>query len=117
MYVKKKRGEPGNERNSNRNDVWVEIGAIKLTYALREILVTPFAWLSDDHIDVAQHLIKELGISVGGLKCISTITHCTRFAVPHENDQNIQCHNIVYHLVTSSSITANVIVYESMATV
>ena len=113
---KKKRGEPENERNSNRNDVWVEIGAIKLTYALREILGTPFAWLTDDHIDAAQHLIKELGIGVGGLNCIATMTHCTRFAVPHENDQTIQCHNIGHHWVTSSSITGKVVVYESMAT-
>ena len=51
---KKKRGEPENERNSNRNDVWVEIGAIKLTYALREILDTPFAWLADDHKNIIE---------------------------------------------------------------
>ena len=113
---KKKRGEPENERNSNRNDVWVEIGAIKLTYALREILGTPFAWLTDDHIHAAQHIIRELGIGVGGLNCIATMTHCTRFAVPHENDQAIQCHNIRHHWVTSSSITGKVVVYESMAT-
>ncbi len=117
MYGKKKRSDAvkGDERK-NPNDVWVRIGAIKLTYHLKDILLNPFAWLTDDHIDAAQHLIKELGTGVGGLNCIATMTHCTRFAVPHEQNQTIQCHNIGAHWVTSSSITGKVIVYESMST-
>ena len=113
-----KRGQAENERNSNRNNVWVEIGEIKLTNALRKILVTPFVSLNDDYIHAAQHLIKELGIAVASLNCIATMMHqhCIRFAVPHENDQTIQCHNFGHHWVTSSSITAKFLVYESMAT-
>ena len=113
---KKRRDTVTENKEKNPNDIWVMIGAIKLTYHLREILLNPFAWLTDDHIDAAQHLIKELGTGVGGLNCIATMTHCTRFAVPHEQNQTIQCHNIGAHWVTSSSITGKVIVYESMNT-
>ena len=111
---KKRRDTVTENKEKNPNDLWVMIGAIKLTYHLRKILLNPFAWLTDDHIDAAQHLIKELGTGVGGLNCIATMTHCTRFAVPHEQNQTIQCHNIGAHWVTSSSITGKVIVYESI---
>ena len=83
---KKRRDTVTENKEKNPNDLWVMIGAIKLTYHLREILLNPFAWLTDDHIDAAQHLIKELGTGVGGLNCIATMTHCTRFAVPHEQN-------------------------------
>ena len=113
---KKRRDMVTENKDKNPNDLWVMIGAIKLTYHLRKILLNPFAWLTDDYIDTAQHLIKELGTGVGGLNCIATMTHCTRFAVPHKQNQTIQCHNIGAHWVTSSSITGKVIVYESMNT-
>ena len=110
----------GNENEYNPSDVWVMIGTIKLTHHLKDILLTQmdirFAWLSDDHIDAVQHLIKEHGTGVGGLNCIATMTHCTRFALPHGENQTIQCHNIGGHWVTSSSITGKVVVYESMTT-
>ena len=94
LYGKKQKSDngKGNENEYNPSDVWVVIGTIKLTYNLKDILLTQmdirFAWLSDDHIDAVQHLIKELGTGVGGLNCIATMTHCTRFAVPHGGKPN-----------------------------
>jgi hypothetical protein len=114
---KKKRSDSVTGKKGNPNDdIWLMIGAVKLTYQLKDIFLNPFAWLTDNHIDAAQQLIKELETGVGGLNCIATMTHCTRFAVPHEQNQTIQCHNIGAHWVTSSSITGKVIVYESMST-
>jgi hypothetical protein len=91
----KKRRKEEVDKNGNRpNDIWVMINSVKLTYELRDILLCTFAWLTDEHIDAAQHLIKELGTGVSGLNCIATTTHCSRFAVRQDVVQTIQCHNI-----------------------
>ena len=70
--------------------------------------------MTDEHVDAAQNLIKELGTGVSGLNCIAATTHCSRFAVPQDVHQTIQCHNIGAHWVTSSSISGKVVVYESL---
>jgi hypothetical protein len=90
------------------------IHGVKLTYELRAILLTRFGWLTDDLIDAAQHLIKYLETGVGGLNCIAATTHCSRFALPHDPHQTIQCHNIGLHWVTSTSVSGKVVVYESL---
>ena len=93
---KRKELEEVDEDGHRASDIWIMINGVKLTYALRAILITRFGWLTDDHIDAAQHLIKELNTGVGGLNCIAATTHCSRFALPHDPHQTIQCHNIVY---------------------
>ena len=50
---KKRRDTVTENKEKNPNDLWVMIGAIKLTYHLREILLNPLVWLTDDHIDAA----------------------------------------------------------------
>ena len=49
------------------DDVWVNIDGMKLTHELKAFLEFRFGWLSDEHIDAAQNLIKKLGTGVGGL--------------------------------------------------
>ena len=111
---KKRRKEEVDENGNRPNDIWVMINGVKLTYELRDILLCTFAWLTDEHIDAGQHLIKELGTGVSGLNCIAATTHCSRFAVRQDVDQTIQCHNIGAHWVTSTSISGKVVVYESL---
>lgn len=48
-------------------DIWANIDGVKLTHELKAVLEHPFGWLSDEHIDAAQNLIKKLGTGVGGL--------------------------------------------------
>ena len=69
--------------------------------------------VDDDHIDAAQHLIKELNPRVGGLNCIAA-THHSRFAPARDANHAIQCHNIGLHWVTLSSISGKVVIYESL---
>jgi hypothetical protein len=119
LNKKKKRNAGDSEPPANANDsndVWVMINGIKLTYHLRNILLNKNGWLTDDHMDAAQSLIQDLGTGVGGLNNISIMAHCSRFVVPHEQHQTIQCHNIGHHWVTSSSISGDVLVYESLST-
>lgn len=94
---KRKELEEVDEDGHRASDIWIMINGVKLTYALRAILLNRFGWLTDDHIDAAQHLIKELNTGVGGLNCIAATTHCSRFSLPHDPHQTIQCHNIVLH--------------------
>ena len=103
-----------NEDGHCPQDVWVMINGIKLTYELRDILLSRFGWLTDDHIDASQQLIEQLNTGVGGLNCIAATTHCSRFVLPHGLNQTIQSHNIGLHWVTSSSISGKVVVYESL---
>ena len=44
------------------------------------------------------------------------MTHHSKFALPHQQNQTIQCHNIGGHWVTSSSTTGKVIVYDTLST-
>ena len=89
------------------------INGIKLSYELRDILLAGFAWLTNDHIDAAQHLIKELNPRVGCVNYIAA-THHSRFATAHDANHAIQCHNIGLHWVTSNSISGKVVIYESL---
>jgi hypothetical protein len=111
---KRKELEEEDENGHRPSDLWVMIHGVKLTYELRAILLTRFGWLTDDLIDAAQHLIKDLETGVGGLNCIAATTHCSRFALPHDPHQAIQCHNIGLHWVTSTSVSGKVVVYESL---
>lgn len=90
------------------------ISGMKLTYELRDILLCKFGWLTDEHIDAAQHLIREQNPGVGGLNCIAATTHCSRFALPHDPHHTIQCQNRGAHWLTSTSISGKVVVYESL---
>ena len=96
---------------------WVNIHGINLTFRLKDILLSKHGWLTDEHIDAAQYLMRELGTGVGGLICVPAMTYsCSRFAVVQDPNQVIQCHNIGGHWVTSSSTTGNILVYESLST-
>ena len=113
--TKKERNQKkGDEDGHQPSDVWVMISGVKLTYELRDILLNQLGWLTDEHIDAAQHLIKELNPRVGGLNCIAATTHCSRFALRHDPHHTIQCHNTGAHWLTSSSISGEVVVYESL---
>ena len=60
---------------------WVNIHGINLTFGLKDILLSKHGWLTDEHIDAAQYLIRELGTGVGGLICVPAMTYsCSRFA-------------------------------------
>ena len=48
------------------SDVWVMVSGVKLTYDLRDELLSKLGWLTDDHIDVAQHIMQEQNPGVGG---------------------------------------------------
>ena len=122
---KRKISVPNEARFSNKrrrelleqeDDTWVIINGLKLTNRMKNVLLTKFEWLSDDHIDAAQYLIKQLGTGVSSLNCIAATTHCSRFAVPHDFHQTIQCHNIGSHWVVSSSVSGKLVVYESLYT-
>ena len=91
---KKRRKEEVDENGNRPSDVWVMINGVKLTYELRDILLCTFAWLTDEHIDAGQHLIKELGTGISDLNCIAATTHCSRSAVRQDVVQTVQCHNI-----------------------
>ena len=114
QMMKRKKSEDCDMDGHRLTDVWMIISGIKLSYELRDILLAGFAWLTDDHIDAAQHLIKELNPRVGGLNYIAATTHRSRFAPAHDANHAIQCHNIGLHWVTSSSISGKVVVYESL---
>ena len=112
--TKRKELEEVAEDGHRASDIGIMINGVKLTYALRAILLTGFALLTDDYIDAVQHLIKELNTGVGGLNCIAATTHCSRFALPMILTNPFQCHNIGLHWVTSTSISGKVIVYKSL---
>ena len=111
---KRKELEKENDDGYRPSDVWIMISGVKLTYELRDVLMSKFGWLTDDHIDAAQHLIKEQNPQVGGLNCIAATTHCSRFALPHDPHHAIQYHNRGSHWLTSTSISGKVVVYESL---
>jgi hypothetical protein len=49
--------------------VWRQFNAVKLTLQDRDEILRPDAWLSDDHIDAAQQLIKRICHGeIGGLR-------------------------------------------------
>ena len=98
-----------------RQDIWVDIGGIKLTTELHEILIHPLGWLSDEHIDAGQYLIKEMGTGVGGLNCATAMSHYRKVTVHPTQNQTIQCHNIGSHWVTSTTIYGSVVVYDSLS--
>ena len=66
-FSHKRRGE----LLEQEDDPWVIINGLKLTNRMKNVLLTKFEWLSDDHIDGAQYLIKQLGTGVSGLNYCS----------------------------------------------
>ena len=95
---------------------WAKIGNIPLTFELKEILLHPLGWLSDEHINAAQNLLKELGTGIGGLHNTIAIRHWKLMPLTAERFQSVQCHNIGNHWVTSTTILGQVVVYESLST-
>ena len=115
------KGSPAKKQRKQRTRVdptrdWVTIRNIKLTHRLKDILQDKSGWLTDEHIDAAQYLVGELNPGVGGLNSVITMTHRSQFALPHDQNHTIQCHNIGGHWVTSSSTTGKVIVFDSLGT-
>ena len=112
----KKRKQVRFVETTDPDEDWITVQGIRITLRLKEILLNKCGWLTDEHIDAAQHLIKDLKTGVGGLNSTVIMTHRSRFALAHEQNMTIQCHNIGGHWVTSSSTTGRVIVYESLST-
>ena len=75
-------------------------------------------WLSDEHVDAAQPLLKSENPGVGGLNDIVVTTHFkkTRVDLATADGRTIQCHNIGGHWVVSTSVHGSVTVYESLYT-
>ena len=106
-----------NEKIENSEECWVDIQGIKLSYAQKDVLLNLNGWLSDDHIDAAQKLIGDLGTGVGGLNTVVAVTYSNKLInIPENITQAIQCHNIGHHWVVSTSITGEIVVFESMST-
>eukprot|EP00112_Aurelia_sp_Birch-Aquarium-sp1_P015217 Seg3354.2 transcript_id=Seg3354.2/GoldUCD/mRNA.D3Y31 product="hypothetical protein" protein_id=Seg3354.2/GoldUCD/D3Y31 len=86
--------------------VWVKINGTSLSEELRHILLHPLGWLTDEHIDAGQFLIKELGTGVRGLRSITSVTHYDLVGpeIKKHPAGIIKCHNVGHHWVTSSLI-------------
>ena len=73
-------------------------------------------WLNDDHINAAQHILKEMGTGISGLQNLIRTTHWNVFDPTPETFQSVQCHNIGNHWVVSTTVNGKVVVYESLST-
>lgn len=75
-------------------------------------------WLTDEHVDAAQWLLKSENTGVGGLNDVVAMTHFkkTWVNIAKANGRTIQCHNIGGHWVTSTSVNDMVTVYDSLST-
>eukprot|EP00794_Sanderia_malayensis_P008388 gene8388-9286_t len=101
---------------SPHTNIWLEIGALNLTESLRDTLIHPLGWLTDQLLDAAQHLIRVKGLGIAGPYNITAMTHHRNIMIEQAREQAIQCHNIGHHWVTSSTISGSIIVYESFST-
>jgi hypothetical protein len=81
LLLEEKELEEEDEDGHIPSDIWIMINRVKLTYEFRAVLLTRFGWLTNDHFDTAQYLIKELDTVFGGLNCYAATTHCSRFAL------------------------------------
>jgi hypothetical protein len=103
------------EQSNAKAQPWLTVQGINLTEELREILMNEKEWLSDEHVDAAQWLLKSENPGVGGLNDIVVMTHLkkTRVNFATADGRTIQCHNIGGHWVVSTSVHGRVTVYES----
>lgn len=63
------------EQSNAKAQPWLTVQGINLTEELREILMNEKEWLSDEHVDAAQRLLKSENPGVGGLNDIVVMTH------------------------------------------
>ena len=106
------------EQSNAKAQPWLTVQGINLTEELREILMNEKEWLSDEHVDAAQRLLKSENPGVCGLNDIVAMTHFkkTRVDLATADGRTIQCHNIGGHWVVSTSVHGSVTVYESLYT-
>lgn len=107
------------EQSNDKQQEWLIVQGINLTSTLRDTLMSESGWLTDDHVDAAQRLLKSENATVGGLNDVVAMTHFkkkTRVDIAKADGRTIQCHNIGGHWVTSSSVHGMVTVYESLST-
>ena len=95
---------------------WVTIGNIEMTTESKDVLLHPMGWLNDDHINAAQHILKEMGTGIHGLQDVIRTTHWNLFNATPEKFQSVQCHNIGNHWVVSTTVNGKVVVYDSLYT-
>eukprot|EP00112_Aurelia_sp_Birch-Aquarium-sp1_P023961 Seg7346.1 transcript_id=Seg7346.1/GoldUCD/mRNA.D3Y31 product="hypothetical protein" protein_id=Seg7346.1/GoldUCD/D3Y31 len=95
---------------------WVTIGNTEMTTESKDVLLHPMGWLNDDHINAAQHILKEMGTGISGLQNVIRTTHWNLFDATPETFQSVQCHNIGNHWVVSTTVNGKVVVYDSLYT-
>ena len=97
---------------------WLTVEGINLTSKSQAVLTNHAGWLSDDHMDAAQHLLKKHNATIGGLNDIVLMTYFQKgkLEVATNAGLTIQCHNTGGHWVVSSSVKGRVTVYESLST-
>jgi hypothetical protein len=102
----------------DKTPTWLTVEGIKLTEKLEKILLNPNGWLTDEHVDAAERLLKSAGAGVGGLNDIVVMSHFkkTKVDLANTDRQTIQCHNIGSHWVVSTSINNKITVYETLST-
>ena len=82
----------------------------------REVALSPMGWLSNLHVNVAQHLLKSIGTGTQALQDTIYEAHWEITQYTPVDFQAAQCHNIGNHWVTSTSVHGKIIVFESMST-
>ena len=106
------------EQAEERTPVWTMVEGIKLTEKMKQILLDPNGWLTDEHMDAASRLLKSNRADVAGLNDMVVMTHFkkTKVALATKNGQTIQCHNIGGHWVVSTCKDGQVTVYDTLGT-
>ena len=95
---------------------WLNVDNIKLSEDVHQILLDPQGWLTDEHIDAGQDLLRMMGTGVRGLNSVVGMTHFSKITVATESYQAIQCHNVGNHWLVSTSIFGKVNIYDSLST-
>ena len=110
-----------NMKNGKQKDKtlhWLTVEGIKLTSKSQAVQTNHAGWLSDDHMDAAQRLLKKHNATIGDLNDIVLMTYFQKrkLEVATNAGLKIQCHNTGGHWVVSSSVKGCVTVYESLST-
>ena len=103
----------------DKTSTWLTVEGITLTAKLEKVLLNPSVWLTDEHVDAAERLLKSERDGIGGLNDIVMMTHFdkkTKVDLATKARQTIQCHNIGSHWVVSTSINGKVTVYDTLST-
>ncbi|XP_063802224.1 uncharacterized protein LOC134970050 [Pseudophryne corroboree] len=99
------------ENIQNKDDTWVTINGIRLTYNDRDIIANG-EWLDDNIINACQHLLSQKFPSVGGLCDTLLVAHNATASAKVDNV--IQIHHLGDHWVVSHCSESVVNVYDSM---